>query len=297
MAKPSDKDVQRWRKEAIEAESRGLAPNYDLAPLKVYPREVLLIGEKDSDELKDLKRLTLTLALVYNDLKDLDWAHEFLAYWALPPDQARVPTPYLGQHRGMTALFVRHACGVVAELDHVLHAKRDFIKSKAFAAATQALQGRTKALEAWQQLLADFEHREPAPNEKHAPASKVIRCIDFIRNKAAYHYGHERWENLVPLSEAYAKHFDPTKEHPHLREVAFASLGENTERTRFYFADAAVGQVTLDALAKHDVNTDEIWATIYNIWHALRFVVESLLNSLAGSPPKVYEPSPPAGQR
>src|SRR5262249_29027743 len=65
--------MKAWREQAVRELTAGRCPDFSLAPLKEYPREVLL-SESGADANSDrerLKRLTLMLALAFNDLKDL----------------------------------------------------------------------------------------------------------------------------------------------------------------------------------------------------------------------------------
>lgn len=67
-----------------------------------------------------------------------------------------------------------------------------------------------------------------------ATDGKFAKVLIQIRNNVAFHYAQPK-----PLAAGFRAHFfesppNPTNEH------AYCSFGRNMERTRFYFADAAV---------------------------------------------------------
>lgn len=284
---PTEAEKKRWRREALERSSKGLAPDYQLAPLRKFSKEALIPMPSDSDDAKALKRLTLTFALVFNDLKDLSWARGVLEYWS-PRDKNAVDA-YAGQWNGMRGFFVRHLCGVLAELGEVIEAKRSVLESPALTAAKANLaKARPSALKAWEGMLTEFGRPAAASlNEgasgfgkpqgrKSRPklASKVARCVAYLRHKTAYHYGHEGSEDRL-LAEGFAKHCNANLDDRY--RYAFASLGANMEGSRFYFADAAIGRVAQDGFEGEDVSLDEMYEFVTNINYALRFMVESLL--------------------
>lgn len=275
MPKVTAAKLKRWQDEALADVQSGRAPNFALATLTQYPRTILLVASDDPEEVAELKRVTLTLALIFNDLKDATWARETLGLWP-PADPNRIE-PYVGQHSAMMTFFTRHACGVLSELANVLHAKKAVLVSPVFESARHRLKKqRPLALEAWDGMVAALDR----PTKKAPIASAVGRSIGFVRNKAAYHYGHRSDENLSELHRGYAQHFSDDRDER--KKLAYASLGESMERSRFYFADAAVQALTIAAFSTEKVTPTEFHEFMHQIGFALRFMVEALMSHLAG---------------
>ena len=88
-------------------------PDFDLAPISEIAREALFPKPTDNDITTQAKRLTLLLALAFNDYKALDWAREQL-------NKGKPTTfgvnPYDGQWVGMSATLARLSLGILYEL-------------------------------------------------------------------------------------------------------------------------------------------------------------------------------------
>ena len=275
MAVPNDAKMKKWRGEVDADLASGRAPNFRLAPLTKLAKQTLLSPDNDTSERGELQRLALTLALIFNDIKDLTWARDTLGHWR--PENLTAVEAGVAQHNAMSAFFVRQLCGVTSELGNVVQAKRATFKSKGFEAALKKLKRkRLPAVKAWEQLIVDLGK----PGKKADRNSKVGRCIEFIRDKAAHHYGHLNWENLQALANGYRAHFN-TEQNDERYQVAFASLGQNMEQSRFFFADAAVAGLMDDALKKEGLNHEDLFLFFKHVGFALRFVVEALIEELA----------------
>jgi hypothetical protein len=64
-------------------------PDFDLAPLRKFRRDVLQVRQTDDEQTAQIKRLTLALGLAFNDLKDLAWHQSFKRSCSTPGSRRR----------------------------------------------------------------------------------------------------------------------------------------------------------------------------------------------------------------
>jgi hypothetical protein len=223
-------------------------PDFDLAPLRSFPKEVFR-PDRPADDF------VLVLSVAFNDLKGMMWIIEQLNNCRPPQFKAE---PYTGQWQGMQVQAKRFIVGIINELLVATEAAEDkgILKDALF---TKAVSNSGKASEqAWQDLVS-VARKEPATTE-------VRRALDTARNRAAFHYDRSR------LRDSYKKYFltGPQTEYT---AAAFASLGKTLESTRFFYADAAVNE----ALAFSDETFAVINRHIRGMNQSLRNVVEQYL--------------------
>ena len=84
---------------------RPSCPDFDLAPLKRYRRDVLQVRQTEDEQTAQAKRFTLALALAFNDIKDLAWSQEQLDKGK--PEDSTAIDGYRGQWVGMSATYLR----------------------------------------------------------------------------------------------------------------------------------------------------------------------------------------------
>lgn len=292
---PSQTEQRKNTEKARSDAAKGIAPDFQLAGLTKFPNKALISDPSDDDERSALKRVTLTLALIYNDMKDLIWARSCLEYFE--PTNKTAIEPYAGQYLGMRAFFARHHCGVVAELGKVINAKREVFKLKVFDDAKALLKKTPKAFDAWETMLDEFA-RDPdekvTGRKKPRHRSKYARCVAVVRDKAAYHYGFEGKEDTL-LSESYAKHCSMPGDDRH--KSAYVSLGANTEGSRFYFADAAVISLAQGYLDAEGVKFDGLYDFLFQAQFALRAIVEALMKYLSATAREPADRARPAAHK
>jgi hypothetical protein len=254
-----------------------LLPDTELAPLTSFCPAVLLARRDEAKDVRKVKRLTLALALIYNDLKALNWVLTQHSYGPIPSG-TRPPDAYAGQWTGMGDYFVRLISAHLHELTNVLDKGDTVIRSIPFQAGLARVKN-GKARRAWDLLL------ETSSGRGADPASLFFR---YARNKAAFHYGHRWPERHRSLAKGWAR-WCTTYEMD-----AFVSLGESWERSRFFFADAAVQSLVLHGQQRYGVTAADTSAVVSSVNFALRFVVEALIEHLAAiqgfPPPKPYSP-------
>ncbi|MGO9828526.1 MAG: hypothetical protein ACLPJH_00170 [Myxococcaceae bacterium] len=139
------------RQAAIEELKAGRLPDFALAKFTEFSPELLIVSGSDSQELRNLKRLTLTLALVFNDLKDLGWALTLHSYGN--PGNLPLPNAYQGQWTAMGEYFARLATAHCHELQNVLEANLGTIDSASFQEGLSSVSN-AQAREDWERLVS-----------------------------------------------------------------------------------------------------------------------------------------------
>jgi hypothetical protein len=198
-----------------------LFPEYDLAPLAAYPRDVLW---SENPTRARVDRFVLTLALIHNDFKSILWLQHQLRRRG-KPDAAI--SAQVGEYFGLGIFVSRQLLGLTHEL---LEATKDAMDGSGWVnddVVTQALAALTPALRSqWEAIVA-------AANQTADRDNPFRHYLVNARNRAAFHY------DAKSLHKGYRAHFivaPPSEYNAH----AYASIGPDLPNSRFYFADAAV---------------------------------------------------------
>lgn len=152
----------RERGAAFESLGRGEPSDFGLAPITEFPRTLLSPHDGDGPLVKKMRRVTLLLALAFNDLKDLGWAQTLLLHLM----GARAPsiTPEYGQLAGMHEDFVRKMAAVIAELGTLILSedKAEVFSSHEFQLSLK-MSGRPDCVAEWKELTSAFALAEKTP--------------------------------------------------------------------------------------------------------------------------------------
>ncbi len=207
----------------------------------------IFIGE--SEEAESLCNLILSLALIYNDFKDLLYGLILL--------KRRQPrncfSKYAGQYSGISYHINRLLHSLFCELAKLICDHQDTIRSRDFKKILGSLSKENKMH--WETIVkfAQGEHD-----------NNFLDTMIKIRNNIAYHYHQPK-----VLKQGYRKHFDKRE---HARSVACVSRGNTLASTRFHFADAAVSgcyEIYLTDKETFTKNTEAIFQgiikTLYTI--------------------------------
>jgi hypothetical protein len=212
----------------------------------------------DSEWPQELCDLTLALALVYNDFKDVFTGHAVLSDSA--PSGSPAGTAEWGQYTGLRVHLIRIQCALIHELLELLRSKSAVLNSPAFKRVFKHLPRDEQ--EAWASLEDVTFHR--------ASSRTLARALHIIRNKVAYHY------DAAEIAAGYrAACCGGPAGVPRL------SRGENLAGTRFYFADAAAQSAYLgtssDSLVASFLRGDI--SLLKDIHHALFYFVTSFIQA------------------
>lgn len=196
-------------------------PDFDLAPLTSYPPEVFRSNEPPVDEF------VLSLALAYNDLKSIEWV---IQQMKRARRKAAIDA-VTGQLLGMGIWGSRMTLGLIHELLKAIDVatKAGVLDNRAFTETVASIAPRARS--AWSLLVA-----VATSADSREMTAKLRRYLVQVRNNAAFHY-----YQPTELHRGYKEHFF-VRPRDEFNRSAFASIGENMERTRFYFADAAISR-------------------------------------------------------
>ena len=193
-----------------------------LAPLETFDPRAF---SGDSKCHQDTCDFILSLAVAYNDLKNVAMALRFLAE-VRPRDLSR-PTVEIGQHAGVLLHIMRLEAGIIRELLILIEKNKAILNTPYFTELKRKLS--RNAREAWGAVLSIAFER----STKH-PLGKLLL---FVRNKVAFHYDPKE------VARGYALVFLQSNSD----RIPFISRGNSMPETRFYFADAAVEKYLLSA--------------------------------------------------
>lgn len=165
----------------------------------------------------------LALALVFNDLKGL----ALIGQWLLPsrPTERDI-SPHSGEWRGLDLQIHRLVVALIRELLGLLDEFEDEARGAEVRRLLQRASARVRS--DWSDLL------RIATGKGDATSGKFAKVLVQVRNNVAFHYAQPK-----SLLTGYRAHFFKAPRNP-ANAHAYCSLGQNMERTRFYFADAAV---------------------------------------------------------
>ena len=190
-----------------------------LAPLEAFDVNAFLGTSEVPQSVCDL---ALSLALAYNDLRDLIFTRLLLSN--VRPSGTEI-SPELGQYHGFVIAVIRLQVGRVHELLKLIAKSRDEIDHPVFRQLVSRLS--KPGRDAWSSL--SVAAGETVPSDK-SNESSLVRALRFVRHKVSFHYDTEN------IRYGYERAFSDSES---TREPLL-SRGSSLKQNRFYFADAAV---------------------------------------------------------
>jgi hypothetical protein len=190
-----------------------------LGPLETFDKNAF-IGDENFPQ--DLCNLFLSLALIWNDSKNLNLYYEFIET-SKPEDvydkpEEKPKTPAWGEISGHRVYIEKMQNALIHELFKLVKESQKILLSPAF---TQILsQTNPHYRESWKTIV-DFA------NGKHEGKSPFGKALLLVRHKIANHYDPNE------IFKGYKRKFIDNKNEP------FISRGDSMEKQRFFFADAA----------------------------------------------------------
>lgn len=226
-------------------------PATELAPLFGFDPAVLKGGPRKADSF------VLLLAVVYNDLRELQWVAEHLT---ITKPVEVVVSRGMGDWQGATVWTKRYAAAVLNELMvAVKHAhKAGILGQSMFIRTAQALDDQERV--AWNNIV-DVAMGRPGT------ASALRAFFDRVRNRAAFHFDRGQ------LWEGYQAHFHRRKKDA-FNEQAYMSVGRTLGATRFYFADAAAQL----ALELYDTK-GELWPLVNQVTRSVNVALRAVVDT------------------
>lgn len=194
-------------------------PGFDqLAPLATFDPEAFI---DDDMQAQHVCNFVLSLALIYNDFKNLMWAFHYLSDGK--PENPDKISAYGGQYAAFKNHLLRLHFSVINELFQLIEDNANILAHPTLVETIRLLPKAAK--ECWQALVE--------VSTKKDTKNKFIKDIFHrVRNKITYH------SDVKEIAAGYRSFFYGSDGHPKMQ--AFISMGDGLSSTRFYFADAVV---------------------------------------------------------
>ena len=199
-------------------EELNTLPGFDLAPLTAVDPKAFISGDEGEQKVCDF---ILSLALIYNDFKDIVWAMRYLHI--CKPKNPNEVTPYRGQYAAFDNHLTRLYCGLINELFELVKDGSQVLAHPLFSKTVNLLSKDAK--QHWQALVQMSRNEKPGDNTFKETFARV-------RNKITYH------SDIKEISSGYRHFF--FDQNGNTKMDALMSRGNGLPSTRFYFADALV---------------------------------------------------------
>jgi hypothetical protein len=221
-----------------------------LASLETFDSRAFAPDDTYSQQVCDV---VLSLALVFNDLKDVLVAHDLLAT-AAPKERAAI-SPEVGEYNGLVLHLVRLHIGIVHELTEMLAANRAAIEDKTFQRVVTRLS--SSGRNAWRAVIEAVDAKGPSKD----PLGKFLY---FARNKISFHYDRKE------ISRGYTRAFLGKSDR-----VPYISRGDTLATSRFYFADAAAEEYM--RTVGDPIGDDEFAVSIVKLIKHVTFAIHEIV--------------------
>jgi hypothetical protein len=187
----------------------------ELAQLETFDP---LAFQADDKVPQDLCNFILTLALIYNDCKDLIYAYMVTAQSS--PEGRFKRTRLWGAFSGVQFHTFRTAIGLLHELFKLISKNKSLLMQPFFTSVVGQIA--PSARKAWETVVTVALG--------NTPSDTLGKSLLRVRNKISFHYDGKA------IFIGYSHHFLKSKP---LDKRAFVSRGNSMKESRFYFADAA----------------------------------------------------------
>lgn len=173
--------------------------------------------QADNTVSKEVCSFVLSLALIYNDIKNTSLFIEILKK-SKPPGTFEERKDW-GEYNALINFIDRVTIGLLHELFRLIKDNKGVLEDKFFKEVIKSINKDAK--KSWQALV-DTSFEKSSDN-------KLSKDLMFIRNKVSFHY------DPKAINKGY-KHF-----YKNIKKMdkAYISRGKNMPESRFYFADAA----------------------------------------------------------
>jgi len=186
----------------------------DLASLESFDPVAFEAGEKVS---QDVCNFVLTLAVIYNDLKDL--IHADVTLQTQAPELPFKISRHWGAYNGLRFHVWRLMVGLFHEVVDLIQRSDKVLEDSFFKSVLSQLPRKERDI--WHDFISVACDKQTATAEGHFAL--------LVRNKLVFHY------DPKVIQRAYRTFFSSGS---HGAERAFVSRGMDMKETRFYFADA-----------------------------------------------------------
>jgi len=174
-----------------------------------------------------LDNFFLVLAVIYNDLKGIILFEKLITDgYRLPPiDEVSV---HAGEYGGIFTQTRKILSGNIREFLGFLKENKSELSTTEFKSLLFKTSKDTQAR--WKDII-------DVAFDKTTKDSEFTNYLIQIRNNVSFHYH----QSDKALKNAFCNYFNIKEKIPR-NEMAYYMIGENMEDTRFFYADAAVGE-------------------------------------------------------
>jgi hypothetical protein len=215
-----------------------------------------LAFQADENVPQDLCNFMLTLALIFNDCKNLIYA--YLASDQSSSDGKHGRNRFAGALSGFKLHMFRTITGLLHELFYLIRNNKSVLQNPFFKSVVRQID--PCARKAWETIVAVALG--------NTPSDTLGKRLLLVRNKLSFHYDGKA------IFIGYTHHFI---EAEHLDERAFISRGNSMKATRFYFADAAALGYLRSITGRE--NIDMLITEIADMLDPLNHSLTALVNS------------------
>lgn len=214
--------------------------------------------QADAKVPQDLCNFILTLALIYNDCKNLIYAYIVTAQSR--PEGRFMRTRLWGALSGVQFHIFRAVIGLLHELFKLISNNKHLLQHPFFTSVLQQIN--PSARKAWETVVAVALGT--------SPSDPLGKSLLLVRNKMSFHYDGKA------IFTGYNYHFLKSE---HFDERAFISRGNSMKESRFYFADAAAIGYLRSIVGRENIEglLEEITELLDPVNCALMAIVESYI--------------------
>jgi hypothetical protein len=242
-------------------DARRSLPDFGVSEFEKFDPRVFDSGDETLD------RFVLMLAQIFNDSKVIHWVAKQMRQGT--PDVSKIENkvdPYLAQIAGFNQWIAKASISLVHEFVELVDAQKDVVRSQGFAKILATLPDNMR--KRWSAFLAIRQRGRPP-----AEVASLVRYLHEVRNSIGYHYYRPK-----RLMQGYRSFFfDGAKSE--FNEFALASIGDSLEKTRFYFADAAVQSCVTTLSDPEGSNAEHVGQVLNEINVAILYTVDAYLRA------------------
>jgi len=225
---------------------------YDVATLESFDPDAF---RGDEDVPQYICNFVVTLALVFNDLRDLIQLHNLLV--STKPSGPFRTNRQWGAYNGAWLHSLRLVVALIHEVLNLVHANQKALKHPFFKGVLKQIP--REAREHWNSLVQVAEGKQI-----DNPFGKFAL---LVRNKLVFHYDPKE------IYSGYSLFFSSQSPDS---EAAFVSRGASMSRTRYFFADAAArGYFTRDI---QDQKVEDLLTEVFNLMERLTFPLMGIIH-------------------
>jgi hypothetical protein len=219
----------------------------------------------------ELDNFFLVLAVIFNDLKGIVLFEKLVTDTYRNPPLEEVSI-HAGNYGGVFAQTYKILVANIQEFLRFLNEKENVISSSEF----KSILGKTnKDIQARWKDIVDIAFDKTPKN------SEFSNYLAKIRNNVAFHY----YQSDKNLKKAFCNIFNK-KEKKGRNDLAYYTVGENMENTRFFYADAAVEEYLRSAISDAESFDIKYKGNVSKMIMDMNFAISRLLKEYLRNRPK-----------